>query len=261
MKHRPCLTSICLILAYTAPRSRCRAMNRRFPPAFWFYHQPAEDWRRQVRGPSGQNRRNRWFWQDPTTPLKATHAAWARTLKRRFLRRFYVLPETINMDGGGKWLKNAIVELGYNEEGKGIIFVGQWQEDGKTTPLFFSDRGMMVDDRLLAADLGADPARERQTPVAFAKFALRCRPTAAKPGTLWPLFRMANVSIRRLCKDKPSALARGGPHRILHDISMEIADGEFLVLVGPSGWARRRLRCIAGLKNRRVVSWRLATTL
>ena len=39
---------------------------------------------------------------------------------------------------------------------------------------------------------------------------------------------MANVSIRRLCKDKPSALGKGGPHRILHDISMEIADGEFL---------------------------------
>ena len=27
------------------------------------------------------NRRNRWFWRDPTTPLKATHAVWARSLK------------------------------------------------------------------------------------------------------------------------------------------------------------------------------------
>ena len=43
---------------------------------------------------------------------------------------------------------------------------------------------------------------------------------------------MASVSIRGLCKDKPSALGKGGPHRILHDISMDVADGEFLVLVG-----------------------------
>ncbi|HMY57742.1 MAG TPA: ABC transporter ATP-binding protein [Pseudomonadota bacterium] len=61
---------------------------------------------------------------------------------------------------------------------------------------------------------------------------------------------MANVSIRRLCKDKPSALGKGGPHRILHDISMEIADGEFLVLVGPSGCGKTTLlRCIAGLEE------------
>ena len=95
------------------------------------------------------NRRNRWFWRDPTTPLKATHAAWARSLKALPSEGFYVLPETINMEGGGRWLKNAIVELGYNEEGKGILFIGQWQEDGEANQLSFSDRGMLIDDRLL----------------------------------------------------------------------------------------------------------------
>ena len=61
---------------------------------------------------------------------------------------------------------------------------------------------------------------------------------------------MASVSIARLCKDKPSALGKGGPNRILHDISMEIADGEFLVLVGPSGCGKTTLlRCIAGLEE------------
>ncbi|MBL8632760.1 MAG: hypothetical protein JNM40_06005 [Myxococcales bacterium] len=96
------------------------------------------------------NRRNRWFWREPTVPLKATHAVWAKTLKQLPSEGFYVLPETLTMDGGGRWLKGAIVELGYNEEGKGIIFVGQWQEDGEDNILTFSDRGMMVDDKLLS---------------------------------------------------------------------------------------------------------------
>ena len=95
---------------------------------------------------------NHWAFATVKRPLvpEVRNAAWARTLKALPSEGFYVLPETINMDGGGKWLKNAIVELGYNEEGKGIIFVGQWQEDGEDNSLLFSDRGMMVDDRLLA---------------------------------------------------------------------------------------------------------------
>ena len=61
---------------------------------------------------------------------------------------------------------------------------------------------------------------------------------------------MANVSIVRLCKDKPSVLGKGGPHRILHNISMEVADGEFLVLVGPSGCGKTTLlRVVAGLEE------------
>lgn len=95
------------------------------------------------------NRRNRWFWRDPTTPLKATHAVWARSLKALPSEGFYTLPETINMEGGGRWLKSAIVELGYNEEGKGILFIAQLAEDGEDI-LSFSERGMLIDDRLLS---------------------------------------------------------------------------------------------------------------
>jgi ABC-type sugar transport system ATPase subunit len=53
---------------------------------------------------------------------------------------------------------------------------------------------------------------------------------------------MASVSIRHLGKDV-------GPARILGDVSLEIADGELLVLVGPSGCGKTTLlRCIAGLE-------------
>jgi ABC-type sugar transport system ATPase subunit len=52
---------------------------------------------------------------------------------------------------------------------------------------------------------------------------------------------MARVSIEGLGKDH-------GPVRVLEDVSLEIADGELLVLVGPSGCGKSTLlRCIAGL--------------
>ena len=66
---------------------------------------------------------------------------------------------------------------------------------------------------------------------------------------------MAAVSIRHLGMDKPAALTAkkgqpGGPVRILGDISLEVGDGELLVLVGPSGCGKTTLlRCIAGLEE------------
>jgi hypothetical protein len=94
------------------------------------------------------NRRNRWFWRDPTTPLRSP--SWAKTLKALPSEGFYVLPESIDFDGGGRWLKNAIVQLGYNESGQGILFVGEWHEDADDNALHFSERGLLIDDSLLA---------------------------------------------------------------------------------------------------------------
>jgi hypothetical protein len=93
------------------------------------------------------NRRNRWFWREPTTPLRSP--SWARTLKRLPAEGFYVLPETLEFPGGARWIKNAIVELGYNGSGQGIVFVGEWREDGTDNVLHFGDRGMAIDDVLL----------------------------------------------------------------------------------------------------------------
>jgi len=93
------------------------------------------------------NRRNRWFWRDPTTPLRSP--TWAKTLKVLPSEGFYTLPEALSFDGGGRWLKNALVELGYNEKGQGILFVGEWKEDGTDNSLTFSDRGLIIEDSLL----------------------------------------------------------------------------------------------------------------
>jgi hypothetical protein len=95
----------------------------------------------------GDNRRNRWFWGEPTTPLRSP--SWAKTLRRLPTEGFYTLPDTLEFPGGARWVKNAIVELGYNAEGKGILFVGEWREDGTENALHFSDRGMLIEDKLL----------------------------------------------------------------------------------------------------------------
>ena len=53
---------------------------------------------------------------------------------------------------------------------------------------------------------------------------------------------MASISIRNLVK-------RFGNHTIISDLSLEIADHEFVVFVGPSGCGKSTLlRIIAGLE-------------
>ncbi|MCC6216607.1 MAG: hypothetical protein IT376_17230 [Polyangiaceae bacterium] len=95
----------------------------------------------------GSNRKNRWFWGEPTTPLRSP--SWAKTLKRLPAEGYYTLPKTLEFEGGGKWLENAIVQLGFNEQGQGILFVAELREAAADNALYFSDRGMLVDDDLL----------------------------------------------------------------------------------------------------------------
>ncbi|MFO0748210.1 MAG: hypothetical protein U1F43_21500 [Myxococcota bacterium] len=95
----------------------------------------------------GSNRRNRWFWGEPVRTLPAS--GWMWTLKRLPSEGFYTLPETIELGQGGRWLKNAIVQLGYNEAGRGLIFIAE-ERDGETrNVLEFSSYGRAIDDALL----------------------------------------------------------------------------------------------------------------
>jgi hypothetical protein len=95
----------------------------------------------------GANRNNRWYWGDPTIPLRAT--SWAEGLLKLPSEGFYTLPRDIAFEGGGRWLQNAIVQLGYNGEGRGIIFVGEQHEGEERNVLVFSDRGRVCEDELL----------------------------------------------------------------------------------------------------------------
>lgn len=95
----------------------------------------------------GRNTNNRWFWGEPTTPLRSP--TWAKTLRPLPPEGFYTLPEEITLEGGGRWLKNAIVQLGYNNKGQGIIFVGERRDAEESNALFFAESGLIVSDELL----------------------------------------------------------------------------------------------------------------
>ena len=95
----------------------------------------------------GRNEHNRWFWGEPTTPLRSP--SWAKTLKKLPAEGFYTLPRAITFENGGRWLENAIVQLGYNQEGKGIAFVGEQREGSSENALYFSARGSILEDSAL----------------------------------------------------------------------------------------------------------------
>lgn len=95
----------------------------------------------------GDNRNNRWYWGEPTTPLRST--IWAQTLVKLPPEGFYTLPKRLDLGDGGVWLENALVQLGYNGEGKGIIFVGEQHDGEERNCLQFSDKGVLIDDGLL----------------------------------------------------------------------------------------------------------------
>lgn len=95
----------------------------------------------------GSNRKNRWFWGEPTLPLVDT--GWMWTLRRLPPEGFYTLPETIELENGGRWIKNAIVQLGYNEAGRGIIFIAEDHPNETRNVLEFSRGGRLIDDELL----------------------------------------------------------------------------------------------------------------
>jgi hypothetical protein len=95
----------------------------------------------------GRNKANRWFWGEPTTPLRSP--SWGATLKKLPTEGYYTLPETLELGANGRWLKNAIVQLGYNEQGQGIVFVAERRSASEENALFFSDRGVQIEDTLL----------------------------------------------------------------------------------------------------------------
>ena len=95
----------------------------------------------------GRNEKNRWYWGEPTTPTR--DPLWELTLRRLPAEGFYTLDADLRVGETGLWRKNAIVQLGYNPQGQGILFVAERREQVEDNALFFNERGVLIDDAVL----------------------------------------------------------------------------------------------------------------
>jgi len=87
--------------------------------------------------------------EDGNPVLFLEHKFLYRSQKGRVPEGFYTLPEDLRVGDSGMWRQNAIVQLGFNPEGEGILFVGERHEGLEVNALFFAERGVRIPDELL----------------------------------------------------------------------------------------------------------------
>jgi hypothetical protein len=74
--------------------------------------------------------------------IPAASLNWATTLVKLPHEGFYRLKKEFRFGDQGRWLENAIVQLGYNREGDPILFIAQRRNPLVSNDLWFSDKGV-----------------------------------------------------------------------------------------------------------------------
>jgi hypothetical protein len=106
-----------------------------------YFHNHSDSGLPQVLTPD-HNVMNRWHFHGPGIEFRGL--TWAQTLTALPEEGFYTLTREITFDGEGKWLKNAIVQLGYTTTGEAILFIAQERASLQENDLFFSDKGLKI---------------------------------------------------------------------------------------------------------------------
>jgi hypothetical protein len=91
------------------------------------------------------NSNNQWQFQMPGIKIPANSLNWGSTLTKIPHEGFYRLLQEKTFEGGGKWLVNAIVQLGYTRAAEPILFIAQRRNPLSSNDLFFSDKGVKVE--------------------------------------------------------------------------------------------------------------------
>ncbi|EDM77173.1 hypothetical protein PPSIR1_30861 [Plesiocystis pacifica SIR-1] len=91
------------------------------------------------------NRNNQWQFQMPGIKIPSASLNWGDTLVKLPHEGFYRLLKEMTFDGGGRWLVNAIVQLGYTRKAEPILFIAQRRNPLASNDLFFSDKGVKVE--------------------------------------------------------------------------------------------------------------------
>ena len=91
------------------------------------------------------NTNNQWQFQMPGIKIPGNSLNWGDTLIKLPHEGFYRLLEEKTFEGGGRWLVNAIVQLGYTKAAEPILFIAQRRNPLSTNDLWFSDKGVKVE--------------------------------------------------------------------------------------------------------------------
>jgi hypothetical protein len=91
------------------------------------------------------NRFNQWQFQMPGVKIPSNSLNWGDTLIKLPHEGFYRLLKEKTFEGGGRWLVNAIVQLGYTRVAEPILFIAQRRSPLASNDLFFSDKGVKVE--------------------------------------------------------------------------------------------------------------------
>lgn len=92
-----------------------------------------------------RNENNQWRFSMPGIKIPATAQSFAESLSKLRHEGFYRLTREFKFGETGKWIENAILQLGYTREGEPILFIAQRRNPLTNNELWFSDKGVKVD--------------------------------------------------------------------------------------------------------------------
>lgn len=91
------------------------------------------------------NQNNQWRFQMPGIKIPAASLNWAETLQKVPHEGFYRMRKEFTFGDQGRWLENAIVQLGYNRSADPILFIAQRRNPLVSNDLWFSDKGVKIE--------------------------------------------------------------------------------------------------------------------
>lgn len=91
------------------------------------------------------NIHNQWRFQMPGIKIPETAKSWTESLGKLKHEGFYRLTREFTFGDKGKWIENAIVQLGYTRKAEPILFIAQRRSPLTNNELWFSDRGVKIE--------------------------------------------------------------------------------------------------------------------
>jgi hypothetical protein len=91
------------------------------------------------------NTNNQWRFQMPGIKIPAASLNWGDSLVKLPHEGFYRLTREFTFGDKGKWIENAIVQLGYTRKAEPILFIAQRRSPLTSNELWFSDKGVKIE--------------------------------------------------------------------------------------------------------------------